>query len=100
MSAAGDGRGQDPSLSETHNECYALRTQVYFSHNQFEHGTRLLTMIAQKVIAKHNERAGLPLIEHTCRTDGSTPIPSNKIMVFVPGAAQIHQLLQDSLSAR
>ena len=45
-------------------------------------------MIAQVVIAK---RAGLPLIEHTCRKDGS-PNPSNKFMAFVLRVPQIRQL--------
>ena len=46
-------------------------------------------MIAQIVIAKHDGLAGLPLIQHTCRTNGSTN-PPYKLMVFVPGLAQIH----------
>ena len=63
----------------------------YFLSQPIEHAEHLLFMIAQVVIGKHNERAGLPLIEHTCRKDGS-PNLSNKFMAFVPGVPQIRQL--------
>ena len=63
----------------------------YFLEQPVEHEDRLLTMIAQIVIAKHSERAGKPLSDHTCKPDGS-PNSSNKFMLFLPGVAQIHQL--------
>ena len=55
------------------------------------HTDHLLFSIAQVVIARHNERAGLPLVEHTSNKDG-VPNPSNKIMIFVPGVPQTRQL--------
>ena len=65
----------------------------YFRTQPVEQDDQLLTMIAQIVIVKHNERAGKPLIEHTYRTDGSANL-SKKFMIFVPGLAQIHQLCE------
>ena len=53
----------------------------------------MLNMIAQIVITYHNDRAGKPLIDHNCHSDGSVN-PSNKIMVFLPGLAQIHQFCE------
>ena len=50
----------------------------------------MLNMIAQIMITYHNDRAGKPLVEHTCHNEGSIN-PSNKIMVFLPGLARIHQ---------
>ena len=65
----------------------------YFLEQPVEQEDHLLTMIEQIVIAKHNKRAGKPLIEHSYRSDGS-PNPSNKFMIFLPGLAQIHQLCE------
>ena len=65
----------------------------YFLAKPIDHGDHLLLMIAQLAIAKHNERAGQPLIEHTHKKDGSHN-PSNKFMVFVPGVPQIYQLVE------
>ena len=62
-----------------------------FMEQPIVHSDHLLFNIAQVVIARHNKRAGLPLVEHASRKDGST-IPSSKIMVFVPGVRQIRQL--------
>ena len=53
----------------------------------------LLNMIAQIVITYHHDRAGKPLVDHTCHTEGAAN-PSNKIMVFLPGLAQIHQFCE------
>ena len=48
--------------------------------------------MAQIVITHHNERAGQPLIEETCHSKGVNS--SNKIMVFLPGLAQIFQFCE------
>ena len=53
----------------------------------------MLNMIAQIVITYHNDRAGKPLVDHTCHSEGAVN-PSNKIMVFLPGLAQIHQFCE------
>ena len=53
----------------------------------------MLNMIAQVVITYHNDRAGEPLVDHTCQSEGAVN-PSNKIMVFLPGLAQIHQFCE------
>ena len=52
----------------------------------------LLNMIAQIVMTYHNERVGKPLIEETCHCKGVNE--SNKIMVFLPGLAQIDQFCE------
>ena len=52
----------------------------------------LLNQIAQIVITYHNERVGKPLIDETCHCKGVNE--SNKIMVFLPGLAQIYQLCE------
>ena len=52
----------------------------------------MLNMIAQIVITYHNDRAGKPLVDDTCHSKGVNL--SNKIMVFLPGFAQIHQFCE------
>ena len=52
----------------------------------------MLNMIAQIVITYHNDRAGKPLVDDTCHSKGVNP--ANKIMVFLPGLAQIHQFCE------
>ena len=57
-------------------------------------------MIAQIVINYHNDRAGQPLVEETCHSKGVNLNSSNKIMVFLPGLAQIYyfcEILQRAL---
>ena len=81
---------------------YAQRLKAlklcFFLSQPLERTDNMLTMIAQIVIAKHNERVGKPLIDHACQKDGSAN-PSNKIMVFLPDLAQMHQPVK-SLGAR
>ena len=48
--------------------------------------------MAQIVMTYHNEKAGRPLIEETCHSKGVNV--SNKIMVFLPGLAQIFQFCE------
>ena len=66
-----------------------------FMEQPIVHSDHLLFNIAQVIIAKHIKRAGLPLVQHTSRKDG-TPNPSNKIMVFVgvPQIKQLHEMLR------
>ena len=52
----------------------------------------LLNQMAQIVITYHNERVGRPLIDETCHSKGVNV--SNKIMVFLPGLAQIFQFCE------
>ena len=58
----------------------------------------MLNQIAQIVITYHNERVGKPLIDETCHCKGVNE--SNKIMVFLPGLAQIYQSRDPSKSSR
>ena len=61
----------------------------YFLAQPMERSFNMLNMIAQIVITYHNDRAGRPLIDDTCHSKGVDP--SNKIMVFLLGLAQIRQ---------
>ena len=72
-----------------------------FLEQPLERSTNLLNQMAQIVINYHNDRAGRPLVEETCHSKGVNP--SNKIMVFLPGLAQIFQfceILQRALDFR
>ena len=62
------------------------------SQQPLDRSANLLNQIAQIVITYHNERVGRPLIDETCRCKGVNE--SNKIMVFLPGLAQIYQLCE------
>ena len=78
-------------------------SRIEFSHRIVLTGTMrkisaqitCLFSIAQVIIARHYERAGLPLVEHYSQP-GEGLNPSNKFMVlfmvFVPGVPQIKQL--------
>ena len=57
-----------------------------------ERSFNMLNMTAQIVITYHSDRAGRPLIDDTCHSKGVNP--SNKITVFLPGLAQIHQFCE------
>ena len=48
--------------------------------------------MAQIVITYHKEKTGRPLIDETCHSKGVNL--SNKIMVFLPGLAQIFQFCE------
>ena len=64
----------------------------YFLAQVMDRSFNMLNMIAQIVITYHNDRAGKPLVDDTCHSKGVNP--SNKIMVFLPGLAQIHQFCE------
>ena len=65
----------------------------YFLSQPMERSDNMLTMMAQIMISKHNERARRPLIDHIWHRDGFVN-PSNKITVFLSGVAEIHQLCE------
>ena len=64
----------------------------YFLAQPMDRSFNMLNMIAQIVITYHNDRAGKPLVDDTCHSRGVNP--SNKIMVFLFGLAQIHQFCE------
>ena len=64
----------------------------YFLAQPMERSVNMLNMIAQIVISYHNDRAGQPLVADTCHSKDVNS--SNKIMVFLPGLAQIHQFCE------
>ena len=70
----------------------------YFLSQPMERSHNMLTRIAQIVITYHNERAGKPLVDHTCHSDGSVN-PSNKFTAFLPGLVQMHQFCEIISSA-
>ena len=63
-----------------------------FLEHPLDRSTNLLNQMAQIVITYHNERVGRPLIDETCHSKGVDV--SNKIMVFLPGLAQIFQFCE------
>ena len=63
-----------------------------FLEQPLDRSANLLNQIAQIVITYHNERVGRPLIDETCHCKGVNE--SNKIMVFLPGLAQIYHLCE------
>ena len=68
----------------------AMRSvRTCFLAQPLDRTSNLLNKIAQIVINYHNERAGQPLVDETCHSKGVNQ--SNKIMVFLPGLAQIYQ---------
>ena len=63
-----------------------------FLERPLDRSSNLLNQMAQIVITYHNERVGKPLIAETCHSKGMNE--SNKIMVFLPGLAQIFQFCE------
>ena len=63
-----------------------------FLEQPLDRSSNLLNQTAQIVITYHNERVGRPLIDETCHCKGVNE--SNKIMVLLPGLAQIYQLCE------
>ena len=90
--------GQNSSRSY----CLCSTAQTYFggrdaqgaslvSESTHSKEQRLLFTVAQIIIARHNNRAGEPLVNHTglSQSGGSR---SSKFLVFAPGVPQIRQL--------
>ena len=63
-----------------------------FLEQPLDRSSNLLNQMAQIVITYHNERARKPLVDETCHSKSVNA--SNKIMVFLPGLAQIFQFCE------
>ena len=95
MSATGDhnlGRERIPHCQQLVMKGVMHKVKRGFLEQPLDRSSNLLNQIAQIVITYHNERVGRPLIEETCHCKGVNE--SNKIMVFLPGLAQIYQLCE------
>ena len=95
MSAAGDHslvRERIPHCQQLVVKGVMHKVKRCFLEQPLNRSANLLNQIAQIVITYHNERVGKPLIDETCHCKGVNE--SNKIMVFVPGLAQIYQLCE------
>ena len=95
MSATGDHN----LVREGISQCQQLamkgvmhKVRRCFLEQPLDRSSDLLNQMAQIVITYHNERVGKPLIDETCHSKGVNE--SNKIMVFLPGLAQIFQLCE------
>ena len=73
-------------------QCEAVQEAITHWSEQVE-GLQQLNQMAQIVITCHNEKVGRPLIDETCHSKGVNG--SNKIMVFLPGLAQILQFCEN-----
>ena len=95
MSATGDHnlvRERIPHCQQLVMKGVMHKVRRCFLEQPLDRSSNLLNQIAQIVITYHNERVGRPLIEETCHCKGVNE--SNKIMVFLPGLAQIYQLCE------
>ena len=63
-----------------------------FLDQPLDQSDNLLNQMAQIVITFHNERVGRPLVDETCQSSGVNE--SNKLMVFLPGLAQIYKFCE------
>ena len=95
MSATGDHnlvRERIPHCQQLVMKGVMHKVKRCFLEQPLDRSSNLLNQIAQIVITYHNERVGRPLVDETCHCKGvSEP---NKIMVFLPGLAQIYQLCE------
>ena len=95
MSATGDHslvRERIPHCQQLVMKGVMRNVKRCFLEQPLNRSDNLLNQIAQIVITYHNERVGQPLIEETCHCKGVNE--SNKIMVFIPGLAQIYQFCE------
>ena len=84
MSATGDHqlvRERIPYCQRLVMKGAMRQVRRYFLTQPMERSFNMLNMVAQIVITYHNDRAGKPLVDHTCHSKGAVN-PSNKIMVF------------------
>ena len=91
MSATGDHklvRERIPHCQQLVMKGVMHNVKRSFLAQPVDRSANMLNMIAQIVITYHNDRAGQPLVEETCHSKGVNS--SNKIMVFLPGLAQIY----------
>ena len=95
MSATGDHnlvRERIPYCQQLVMKGVMHKVKRRFLEQPLDRSANLLNQMAQIVITYHNEKAGKPLIEETCHNKGVNL--SNKIMVFLPGLAQIFQFCE------
>ena len=95
MSATGDHnlvRERIPHCQQLVMKGVMHKVKRCFLEHPLDRSTNLLNQMAQIVITYHNEKVGRPLIDETCHSKGVNV--SNKIMVFLPGLAQIFQFCE------
>ena len=95
MSATGDHylvRERIPYCQQLVTKGVMHKVRRCFLEQPLDRSSNLLNQMAQIVITYHNDRVGKPLIDETCHSKGVNV--SNKIMVFLPGVAQIYQFCE------
>ena len=95
MSATGDHnlvRERIPHCQQLVMKGVMHKVKRRFLEQPLDRSSNLLNQMAQIVITYHNERVGRPLIDETCHSKGVNA--SNKIMVLLPGLAQIFQFCE------
>ena len=94
MSATGDHqlvRDRIPHCQQLVMKGAMYHVKRCFLAQPMDRSDNMLNMIAQLVITYHNHRAGKPLVDDTCHSKGV------KIMVFLPGLAQLGLLILGGL---
>ena len=95
MRATGDNnlvRERIPQCQQLVMKGVMHKVKGCFLERPLDRSSNLLNQMAQIVITYHNEPVGKPLIDETCHSQGVSE--SNKIMVFLPGLAQIFQFCE------
>ena len=95
MSATGDHnlvRERIPQCQQLVMKGVMHKVRRCFLEQPLDRSSNLLNQMAQIVITYHSERVGKPLVDETCHSKGMNE--SNKIMVFLPGLAQIFQFCE------
>ena len=95
MSATGDHNlvcERIPHCQQLVMKAIMHKVKRCFLEQPLDRSTNLLNQMAQFVVTYHNEKVGRPLIDETCHSKGVNV--SNKIMVFLPGLAQIFQFCE------
>ena len=95
MSATGDRnlvRERIPYCQQLVMKGVVHKVKRCFLEQPLDRSANLLNQMAQIVITYHNEKVGRPLIDETCHSKGVNV--SNKIMVSLPGLAQIFQFCE------
>ena len=95
MSATGDHnlvRKRIPKCQQLVMKGVMHKVKRCFLEHPLDRSSNLLNQMAQIVITYHNERVGRPLVDETCHSKSVNE--SNKIMVFLPGLAQIFQFCE------
>ena len=95
MSATGDrnlARERIPYCQQLVMKGVMHKVKRCFLEQPLDRSANLLNQMAQIVITYDNEKVGRPLIDETCHSKGVNV--SNKIMVSLPGLAQIFQFCE------